>query len=266
MLQQLLDLFDQCRVIHRWRLTDDLPTEPQSEIAIRGARILAIYGDMVTTEHISPMGVIPRGSPAARYLESLGVAPENFVSYAARRINYDVMVRGTFASPHLKNAVASRETIFDAAERYRRDGVPLVVIAGKSFGAGSSRDWSAKGPRALGVRAVIAESYERIYRANLVAAGVLPLEFESGAREALALDGAESIDVDAFDPANSPAVRAVFTRANGEKVETTLKARLETSSEADSLRHGGLLRRLVSERLRASHDASVTPLPVVREG
>ena len=243
-----------------------LRPEPEPAADIRGARVLAMYGDMVTTEHISPMGPIPEDSPAARYLESLGIGPADFVSYAARRINYDVMTRGTFASPHLVNELTPGQrggvtrhaaggrimTIFDAAERYRRDRVPLVVIAGRAFGAGSSRDWSAKGPCALGVRAVIAESYERIYRSNLVAAGVLPLEFTSGDdRKTLALDGTEAVDITGLDGALGPcgAVRATFTRASGETLSVALIARLDTQEEVECFRHGGLFPRLLRSRI-----------------
>jgi aconitate hydratase len=238
----------------------DAVAASHAPLAIRGARILGIFGDMVTTEHISPMGLIPRDSPAAHYLQGLGVHPDNFVSYAARRLNPDVMARGTFASPHLKNALTPGErggwtryadgrvmTIFDAAHAYRRDGIPLVVIAGKSFGAGSSRDWSARGPRALGVRAVIAESYERIYRANLVAAGVLPLEFVDATRESLELDGTETVEID--EVAGGATVRAALTRGDGKERVVRLRPRIDTKAEFESLRHGGLLQRLLREKL-----------------
>ncbi|MCC6535855.1 MAG: aconitate hydratase AcnA [Burkholderiales bacterium] len=239
------------------------------EPAIRGARLLALYEDMVTTEHISPMGPIPRESEAARYLESLGVLAKDFVSYAARRLNHDVMVRGTFSSPYLVNELAPGEpggytryaadrrlmTIFAAAQRYGRERVPLVVIAGRAFGAGSSRDWSAKGPRALGVRAVIAQSYERIYRANLAAAGVWPLEFDPGHdRKTLALDGTESIDILGCDRALSPGARAraIVRRGSGETIEVPLVVRLDSAQELESIRHGGLLARVLRERIEAA--------------
>jgi aconitate hydratase len=242
---------------------------PEALADIRGARILAVYGDMVTTEHISPMGPIPHASPAGRYLESIGVAPDDFVSYAARRMNHDVMVRGTFASPHLRNELARGSmggmtryapggecmTIFEAAQRYRVDGVPLVIIAGKAFGTGSSRDWSAKGPHALGVRATIAESYERIYRANLTAAGVLPLEFVDGAtRATLGLDGTEAIDITGLAAGMEPSMRveAAVTRADGTCRRIALRVRLDTPQEVEHYRHGGLLRALLRHRVRAS--------------
>lgn len=236
---------------------------------IGGARVLALYGDMVTTEHISPMGPIPLDSPAARYLQSVGVEPQHFVSYAARRLNHDVMARGTFASVHLANELAPGQpggltryasdgeimTIFDAAQRYGCEGVPLVVIAGRAFGVGSSRDWSAKGPRALGVRAVIAESYERIYRANLAAAGVVPLAFCEGCdRRSLELDGTESIDIDNLYDELAPRarIRAVLRRASGEVIDVALVACLETQEEIEYLRHGGLLPFLLRRRIAAA--------------
>jgi len=244
-------------------------SDQMSGTAILGARVLAMYGDMVTTEHISPMGPIPLDAPAARYLQEKGVAPVDFVSYAARRLNHDVMARGTFASVHLANELTpggpgglTRHaedgeimTIFDAAQRYGRDGVPLVVIAGRAVGAGSSRDWSAKGPHALGVRAIIAESFERIYRANLVAAGIVPLAFCEGYdRRSIRVDGAESIDIDALPAAFAPRmqVRAVFRRSRGEAVDVPLVACLETADELESLRHGGLLARLLRRRIAAA--------------
>src|SRR5213079_1882707 len=157
---------------------------------IEGARVLAMVGDSVTTDHISPAGSIPVDGPAGRYLIEKGVDRFDFNSFGARRGNHEVMVRGTFGNIRLRNALASREgywtrhlpdkqemTIFDAAERYAKEGIPLVVLAGKEYGSGSSRDWAAKGPLLLGVRAVIAKSYERIHRSNLVGMGILPLEF-----------------------------------------------------------------------------------------
>ncbi|MGZ8210035.1 MAG: aconitate hydratase AcnA [Burkholderiales bacterium] len=242
--------------IQRPRAFSDVSRDPLPLEDIRGARVLGIYGDMVTTEHISPMGPIPESSPAADYLRSLGVAPPDFVSYAARRLNHEVMARGTFSSPHLKNALApdapggmtrhmpdgAMMTIHDASERYRWEGVPLIVIAGHAFGAGSSRDWSAKGPTALGVQAIIAESYERIYRSNLVAAGVLPLQFEGPSCE-LALDGSEKIDVIGVAAGLAPraSLTARFTRASGDSFSVRLIACVESAEEVDHLRHGGLL-------------------------
>jgi aconitate hydratase len=235
---------------------------------LRGARILAMYGDMVTTEHISPMGVIPEDSPAAQYLRDAGVEPRNFVSYAARRLNQEVMVRGTFSVRYLKNELLpdapggltrhmpdrALMPIHEAAQRYRAQRVPMVVIAGRSLGTGSSRDWSAKGPAALGVRAMIAESYERIYRSNLVAAGVLPLEFCPGTtRKSLRLDGTETIEIEGLDAALAPRGRltARFTRATGDALDVPLIACVETADEVEVLRGGGLLVTLL-RRLTAN--------------
>jgi aconitate hydratase len=231
-----------------------------------GARVLAIYGDMVTTEHLSPMGVIPEGSPAAAYLASCGVAPGEFVSYAARRLNEEVMTRGALASPHLLNELTPEApggmtrhassgtimTIFDAAERYRREGVPLVLIAGEAFGAGSSRDWSAKGPAALGVKAIVAGSYERIYRSNLLAAGVLPLEFPAGTtRKSLGLDGRESVALKGLAKlAPRATLTAVFTRASGAALRVPLVACVDTVDEVEQIRHAGLLRMLLRRRMQ----------------
>lgn len=262
--------------IRRPPLFDRLRSEAEPVGDLRGARILAMYGDMVTTEHVSPMGAIPGGSSAAHYLESLGIGCDDFVSYAARRINHDVMMRGTFASPHLRNELtpgapgghtrhmpeAECMSVYDAAQRYRRDNVPLVVIAGQALGTGSSRDWSAKGPRALGVRAVIAESYERIYRSNLVAAGVLPLQFERGDnRKSLALDGSETIDITGLGGPLEPRaqVHAAFSRTNGEVVNIGLTALLDTAEEIECFRHGGLLSRLLRRRIAAAARRVVEP-------
>src|SRR5256714_8451761 len=182
---------------------------PLADIA--GARVLAVLGDSVTTDHISPAGSIKADSPAGEYLRAHGVEKRDFNSYGARRGNHEVMVRGTFANIRLRNELvpgveggftvhlpdAEKITIFDAAESYRNEGVPLIVIAGREYGTGSSRDWAAKGTQLLGVRAVIAESYERIHRSNLVGMGVLPLEFTGGeTRKSLGLTGQESYSIE----------------------------------------------------------------------
>src|SRR5262249_42212716 len=183
---------------------ENMPKTPPALADILDARVLAVLGDSVTTDHISPAGSIPVDSPAGKYLIAHGVKPHEFNSYGARRGNHEVMARGTFANIRLKNMLApgtegnwtshppdgERMSIYDAAVKYREEGVPLLVIAGKEYGSGSSRDWAAKGPRLQGVRAVLAESYERIHRSNLVGMGILPLEFKAGEnREALALTG-----------------------------------------------------------------------------
>ena len=190
---------------------ENMPKSPPALADIHGARVLAILGDSVTTDHISPAGSIAVDSPAGKYLIANGVKPHEFNSYGARRGNHEVMMRGTFANIRLRNQLApgtegswtlhlpngEKMFIYDAALKYREDGVPLVVLAGKEYGSGSSRDWAAKGTRLLGVRAVIAESYERIHRSNLIGMGVLPLEFLSGQnRETLGLTGHEVFDIE----------------------------------------------------------------------
>src|SRR5438876_2444765 len=245
---------------------DDMRAEPEAPGDIRGARVLAMFGDMFTTDHISPIGAISAGTPAAEYLGSLGIAPRDFVNYAARRLNHDVMIRGTFASTRARNEMTpevegsctvhhpggERMPIHAAAARYRAEGVPLVVIAGSEYGAGSSRDWAAKGTRLLGVRAVIAEGFERIHRSNLVGMGVLPLEFPAGVtRKTLGLKGDEVIDVTGIGGGIAPRSRldCTITRADGTRERLRLLARLDTQREVDYFRHGGLLHYVLRHRL-----------------
>ena len=252
--------------IRRPPFFDAMPAQPVPPRDIRGARILAIFGDMFTTDHISPIGAISPGTPAAAYLRSLGIAPRDFVSYAARRLNHDVMVRGTFANIRVRNemtpAIEGGSTryepggetmsIFDAAEKYRQAGVPLVVIAGTEYGAGSSRDWAAKGTRLLGVRAVLAESFERIHRSNLVGMGVLPLEFPAGVtRRTLGLDGSEVLDIRGLEGDLVPGamLECEITSLEGRKRALELLCRLDTAREVDYYRHGGLLHYVLRERL-----------------
>ncbi len=254
-------------VIKRPPLFDDVQLQPAPLADIRSARVLAIYGDLVTTEHVSPMGMIPPESAAGMYLQSLGVAPADFVSFAARRLNHDVMVRGTLASAHLKNEMTpgrpggstlfmpdgATMSIYDAALRYWHDKVPLVVVAGRGYGTGSSRDWSAKGVRLLGVRAVIAESFERIHRANLVAAGVLPLQFAVGqTRRTLRLDGSEVLDITGLAGALAPAMtlRCGIARSDGRRDECDLVARLDTTQEVEYFRHDGILNYVLRRNCR----------------
>jgi len=218
---------------------------------VEGARCLVILGDSVTTDHISPAGAIRPDSPAGGYLIEHGVERKDFNSYGARRGNHEVMVRGTFANIRLRNLlvpgsegtwtvhVPSGEemSIFDAAQRYLADGTPLIVFAGKEYGSGSSRDWAAKGPNLLGVRAVIAESYERIHRSNLLMMGVLPLQFlEGDTRESLGLTGRESFSVLGVDDGNA---HEVTVRADDK--EFRARVRLDTPQEREYLRHGGIL-------------------------
>jgi aconitate hydratase len=225
---------------------------------VHGARALALLGDSVTTDHISPAGAIKAGSPAARYLEAHGVAPADFNSYGARRGNHEVMVRGTFANVRIKNLMVpgteggvtvhhpdgERMSIFEAAERYRGEGVPLVVVAGQEYGTGSSRDWAAKGTRLLGVRAVLAQSFERIHRANLVMMGVLPCELPAGSSVAtLGLDGSETFDlVGLGQPAGPRAALQLIIRRDGQPVrQVALVSRIDTPIEAAYYQHGGIL-------------------------
>jgi aconitate hydratase len=242
---------------------DHMRPAPDEPADIRGARVLALFGDMLTTDHISPIGVISKGTPAAEYLSSLGVAPADFVNYGARRLNHDVMVRGTFANVRVRNEMTpgvegsstvhypsgERLSIHAAAERYRADGVPLVVIAGAEYGAGSSRDWAAKGTRLLGVRAVIAESFERIHRANLVGMGVLPLQFPAGVtRKTLALRGDEIFDISGAPTARGE-LDCTITRADGGRGRLRLISRLDTRRDVEYFRHGGLLHYVLRQRL-----------------
>ena len=232
---------------------------------IRGARALGIFGDSVTTDHISPAGAIKKASPAGQYLLAQGVAYEDFNSYGSRRGNDRVMTRGTFANVRIKNlllggeeggntryfgapgaggGVAEKLSIYDAARKYEADGTPLVVIAGQEYGTGSSRDWAAKGTRLLGVKAVIAQSFERIHRSNLVGMGVLPLQFAEGTGAAgLKLDGTETYGVPDLGPALAPRQDLVLQveRANGDRVDVPVRCRIDTPVEIDYYRHGGIL-------------------------
>jgi aconitate hydratase len=233
---------------------DGIGREVPDVVDILGARALAVLGDSVTTDHISPAGSIPPTGPAGRWLLDHDVERRDFNSFGARRGNHEVMVRGTFANVRLRNAMVpgieggitrhlpsgERLSIFEAAQRYRDDGVPLVVLAGKDYGSGSSRDWAAKGTMLLGVRAVLAESFERIHRANLIGMGVLPLEFGAGASvESLGLTGEESFDVLGLDAVVAGAGAALRVRAEGR--ELPVVARLDTPSEREHYRHGGIL-------------------------
>jgi aconitate hydratase A / 2-methylisocitrate dehydratase len=246
---------------------DDLNLEPHAPSDIRGARVLALLGDSVTTDHISPAGSIPTDSPAGKYLISKGVAPKDFNSYGARRGNHEVMMRGTFANIRLRNQLAPGTeggwtvllpqdevmTIYDASVRYRQAAVPLVVIAGKEYGSGSSRDWAAKGTLLLGVKAVLAESFERIHRSNLVNMGVLPLQFRDGETAAtLKLTGREIYDIaatgDALRPRGEISVRVSDA---GTSREITAIARIDTPEELVAFRHGGILPYVLRQLVRS---------------
>jgi aconitate hydratase len=245
---------------------DGMSLEPQPPGDVRAARVLAMLGDSVTTDHISPAGGIAKTSPAAKYLMQHEVAPEDFNSYGARRGNHEVMVRGTFANVRLRNQLApgteggltrhlpsgEQMTIFDAAERYREEGVPLIVIAGAEYGTGSSRDWAAKGTALLGVRAAITKSFERIHRSNLIGMGVLPLQFEAGQdRETLGLTGEETYDIEglaAVTPGQRLTVRA--TAPDGTTKTFTVVCRIDTPVEVDYYAHGGILPFVLRQLLR----------------
>ena len=223
---------------------------------IHGARALGIFGDSITTDHISPAGNIKANSPAGRHLQALGVAPADFNSYGSRRGNDDVMVRGTFANIRIRNLMLGGEeggntrhipsgevlSIYDAAMRYKQDGVPLVVLAGKEYGTGSSRDWAAKGTLLLGVKAVIAESFERIHRSNLVGMGVLPLQFRDGENaQTLGLDGSETFDIVGLDDGAAKIAQVIARRADGHERRFETRVLLLTPKEVDYFRHGGIL-------------------------
>jgi aconitate hydratase len=235
-----------------------LSAAPPALSDIIAARALLVVGDSVTTDHISPAGSIPSASPAGRYLIEHGVEPRLFNSYGARRGDHEVMIRGTFANIRLRNGlVPGREgwwtkhlpdgevlTIFDAAERYRTEGIPLIVIAGKEYGSGSSRDWAAKGPALLGVRAVIAESFERIHRSNLVGMGILPLELPAGTSLAsLGLTGEERFSIRGLAGGIEPRSRVTVdvVASDGTARSFDVIARLDNDSDVDYLRHGGIL-------------------------
>ncbi|HOB67864.1 aconitate hydratase AcnA, partial [Ottowia sp.] len=239
----------------------------QKDAAVRGARIMALFGDSITTDHISPAGSIKETSPAGQWLLANGVQKADFNSYGARRGNHEVMMRGTFANVRIKNLMlppledgsreeggltlyqqpgelqGSKQFIYDAAMKYCAAGVPTVIFAGEEYGTGSSRDWAAKGTQLLGIKAVVAKSFERIHRSNLVGMGVLPLQFKGGESwESLGLKGDELIDiVPADDLAPMSEARLVVTRADGSKHETTLTLRIDTPIEVDYFRNGGIL-------------------------
>jgi aconitate hydratase len=248
---------------------EKMPAEPPPLADIHGARVLAVLGDSVTTDHISPAGNIAKVSPAAKYLMEHGVQPVDFNSYGARRGNHEVMVRGTFANVRLRNALVpgveggvtrylptgEEMSIFDAAMRYKSDGTPLIALAGKEYGSGSSRDWAAKGPYLLGVRAVIADSFERIHRSNLIGMGILPLEYLDGAdRTTYALTGEEIYDITGIEGGIKPRMHVNVNATDSESGNSIgFKAllRIDTPDEAEYYRNGGIL-QYVLRQLRAN--------------
>jgi aconitate hydratase len=246
---------------------DEMGAEPEPPQPIEGARVLAVLGDSVTTDHISPAGAIKKASPAGQWLIDHGVEVRDFNSYGSRRGNHEVMIRGTFANIRLRNKLVDREggytrhfpdgeeaTIYEAAMRYEDEGVPLVVMAGKEYGSGSSRDWAAKGTALLGVRAVLAESFERIHRSNLIGMGVLPMQFPEGdTAESLGLTGEEVFTVEGLEEAadpNTSGTRTVKVRAErdgGDPVEIEARVRLDTPNEVGYYRNGGILHRVLRD-------------------
>ena len=253
--------------IHQPPFFEGLTLDPEPPADIRGARVLVSLGDSVTTDHISPAGDIAEASPAGKWLKSRGVAKRDFNSYGSRRGNDLVMVRGTFANIRLKNLLVpgsegnitvhfpsgEQMSIFDAAERYRADGVPLVVLAGREYGAGSSRDWAAKGALLLGVRAVLAEGYERIHRSNLVGMGVLPLQYENGqTAESLGLTGRETFDIAGIAGPLHPGQRMTVQarREDGSMLTFQAVARLDTPVDVDYYRNGGILQTVLRNLVR----------------
>jgi len=250
---------------------EGMSAEPEPVEDISGARVLAKLGDSVTTDHISPAGSIKPDSPAGKYLAEHGVARKDFNSYGSRRGNHEVMIRGTFANIRLRNQLldgveggftknlltGEQETIFDASMAYQEAGVPLVILGGKEYGSGSSRDWAAKGTALLGVKAVITESFERIHRSNLIGMGVLPLQFPAGqSADSLGLDGTETFDVSgvtALNEGTTPkTVKVTATKENGEKAEFDAVVRIDTPGEADYFRNGGILQYVLRHLVKAA--------------
>jgi aconitate hydratase len=243
---------------------DGMPAQPKPVTDISGARVLAILGDSVTTDHISPAGNIKADSPAGKYLEAHGVARADFNSYGSRRGNHEVMIRGTFANIRLKNMLldgveggftrnfldnGAQSTIYDASVAYQAAGVPLVILAGKEYGSGSSRDWAAKGTALLGVRAVIAESFERIHRSNLIGMGVLPLQFTNGdTAQSLGLKGDETFSIAGITALNGGGIPKEVTVTAGDKTFTA-KVRIDTPGEGDYYRHGGIMQYVLRQLL-----------------
>ncbi|QIS13322.1 aconitate hydratase AcnA [Nocardia arthritidis] len=251
---------------------EGMPQTPTPVTDIKGARVLALLGDSVTTDHISPAGNIKPGTPAAQYLEANGVERKDYNSYGSRRGNHEVMIRGTFANIRLRNQLLDdvsggytrdftqdggpQAFIYDAAQNYQAAGIPLVVLGGKEYGSGSSRDWAAKGTSLLGVKAVITESFERIHRSNLIGMGVIPLQFPAGESAAsLKLDGTETFDIEGITKLNEgvtpKTLKVTATKENGERVEFDAVVRIDTPGEADYYRNGGILQYVLRNMIKA---------------
>ena len=243
-----------------------MPVEPEPVEDIEGARVLLKLGDSVTTDHISPAGAIKKDSPAGGYLSEHGIGQRDFNSYGSRRGNHEVMIRGTFANIRLRNQIApgteggvtrdftqdgEETTVFEASEHYLEAGIPLVVLAGKEYGSGSSRDWAAKGTALLGVKAVIAESYERIHRSNLIGMGVLPLQYPEGeSAESLGLTGEEEFSFTGVTELNEGRTPKTVKVKAGD-TEFDAKLRIDTPGEANYYRNGGIMPYVLRNLLRA---------------
>jgi aconitate hydratase len=247
---------------------ENLAATPAPLTDISGARVLAMLGDSVTTDHISPAGNISKTSPAAKYLTDNGVQPKDFNQYGARRGNHEVMMRGTFANVRLRNGLVpgvegsftrylptnEQTTIFDASEKYRATKTPLLVLAGKEYGSGSSRDWAAKGTFMLGIRAVVAESYERIHRSNLIGMGVLPLQFLDGeSKESLGLTGEEVYSISGIANGLAPGkvLDVEAQAADGSVKQLKVRARIDTAVELAYYQHGGILQYVLRQLLKS---------------
>jgi aconitate hydratase len=247
---------------------EGMGAEPAPISDVHGARVLVFLGDSVTTDHISPAGSIPKGSPTAKFLTEHGVEPRDFNQYGARRGNHEVMIRGTFGNIRLRNKLTPEKEgdwtlhlpdgelmrIFDASEKYQQAGTPLVAIVGREYGNGSSRDWAAKGTMLLGIKAVIADSYERIHRSNLVGMGVLPLQFKPGENaESLGLTGRETYDVTGVAAGIRPG-QDVFIRAvadDGTEKSFTVRLRIDTPAEVKYYQNGGILPAVLRDMMHA---------------
>ncbi len=241
---------------------DGITMTPAPVADIKGARALAVLGDSVTTDHISPAGNISKSSPAARYLMAQGVQPVDFNSYGARRGNHEVMMRGTFANIRLRNLLlpgteggvtvhipsGEQMSIYDASVKYKAAGTPLVILAGKEYGTGSSRDWAAKGTMLLGVKAVIAESFERIHRSNLIGMGVLPLQYQEGRNaQSLGLTGRETFEIAGLNRGAAKTVKVIATADDGKTTAFEARLRIDTPKELDYYQHGGILQYVLRQ-------------------
>ena len=262
---------DKSTYVRKAPFFDGMQMEPEPVTDIKGARVLAKLGDSVTTDHISPASTIKPGTPAAQYLDANGVDRKDYNSFGSRRGNHEVMIRGTFANIRLQNQLLDNVSggytrdftqeggpqsfIYDAAQNYAEQNIPLVVLGGKEYGTGSSRDWAAKGTSLLGVRAVITESFERIHRSNLIGMGVIPLQFPEGeSHETLGLDGTETFDISGIEELNNgttpKTVKVVATKEDGSTVEFDATVRIDTPGEADYYRNGGILQYVLRNMIK----------------